>query len=138
MRPFTTPILLLCTFVTMSGCSFDEAMSFQEKKELKPGEMFYKGATAMSGKQKIKVSVVSKGAPVSVAVVLSEQLEAAKQALLKGEDLEAMKPLGLFENTKLAELPVVVPPNKGYFVIVYNPSKEREDYAQVSLDVRPR
>lgn len=138
MRPTAFFLLAVTLSIVFSGCSFDEPLSFQEKRELKPGEMFFKGATAMSGKQKVKVTVTVKGAPVDVAVVTSEQLEACKQALVKGDDVEEMKPLGLYMGTKDAALPVTVPPNKGYFVIIRNPSKEREDYSQVTLDVRPR
>jgi len=141
MRPiFLHWWLVVSTCFTFSGCSFDEPMSFKETKELKPSEMFFKGATAMTGKQKIMVTVTKKGAPIDVAVVLSEQLEAAKQAMVKGDDLDELKPLGLFMGMDRPDcaLPVTVPPNKGYFVIIRNPSKEREDYAQVILDVRPR
>jgi hypothetical protein len=140
MRPIFSGILAVCAAFAFSGCSFDEPMSYKKSWELKPGDMVYQGATAMSGKQKIMVSITAKGAPIDIAVVTSEQFEAAKQAMLKGEDLEEMKPLGLFMNMarKDAALPVTVPPGKGYFVIIRNPSKEREDYVQVTLDVRPR
>jgi hypothetical protein len=124
---------LLVLGIAAAGCVMEYPLNIKQKWDMKPLEMRVYEHSGMHNQKKITVTVTSKpsDADIAVALVLKEDLEAAKKAMREGGDPPKYLPPSTIEGK--TEFKPIIAAGQGFGVIVRN--KSSDDPVSVELTI---